>query len=112
MDVQGACKRLGEDGRPSKGLADLPKWNGVKYKWLASAPKGPGGFAKDLHSSLRTSADLQMACKSLGKFRRSRKRLARSPTKIFRLSARRRRRRLPAKGRKKRLARAATREWI
>ena len=66
-DVQVACKRLGEDRRPRKGLADFPKRIGKKYKGLANIPKSAGGFAKGLHSSLRTSADLQMACKGLGK---------------------------------------------
>ena len=67
-DVQADCKRLGEDRRPRKELADLPKRIGKKYKGLANVLKSTGGFAKGLRCSLRTSADLQMACKSLDKF--------------------------------------------
>ena len=67
-DVQADCKRLGEDRRPRKELADLPKRIGKKYKGLASVLKSAGGFAKGLHSSSRTLADLQMACKSFDKF--------------------------------------------
>ena len=67
-DVQADCKRLGEDRRPRKELADLPKRIGKKYKGLASVLISAGGFAKGLHSFQRTSADLQRDCKNYDGF--------------------------------------------
>ena len=82
-DVQAACKRLGEDRRPRKELADLPKRIGKKYKGLANVMKCAGRFAKGLHPSPRTPADLQRACMSHDKFWHPRKRLARNLTEVL-----------------------------
>ena len=51
----------------SQGACGLTENDGAKCMGLANDPKGAGGFAKGLHPSPRTSADLQMACKSFDK---------------------------------------------
>ena len=52
----------------SQGACGLTENDGAKCMGLANVSKNAGGFAKGLHSSLRTSADLQRACKGHDKF--------------------------------------------
>ena len=85
--MQGACKRHEEIRQPCKGLADLLKWDGTKYKGLANVTKSVGGFAKGLRLSPRTSADLQRACKGHDEFLHPRKWLARNPTEVLSLAS-------------------------